>query len=41
MKFDFQKWWEEKLFKGNESINDIYPNKENVFMVPNYEMKRD
>ena len=39
MKFDSKKWWEEKQW--NQSINNIYPNEENVFMMPNQEMKWD
>ena len=37
----FQKNSEKKLFLWNQSINVIYPNEENVFMVPNREIKRD
>ena len=36
----FKKWWEVKFFLWNQSINIIYPNKENMFMVPNHEKKR-
>ena len=39
MKFDSKKWWEEKLFLWIQSIDVIYPNEENRFMVPNYEKK--
>ena len=39
MNFDSKKWWEEKFFLQNQSINVIYPNKKNEFM--NHEMKRD
>ena len=29
----------EKLFLASQSINVIYPNEDNMFMVPNYEKK--
>ena len=29
------------FFLWNQSVNTIYPNEENVFMVPNHEMKGD
>ena len=31
----------EKLFLWNQSINVIYPNKKNEFMVPHHEKKGD
>ena len=37
--FDSKKWWKKKLFFWNQSINVVYPNKGNGFMVPNHEMK--
>ena len=39
MNFDSKKWWVEKLFMQNQSINFIYPNEENDFMIPNHEIK--
>ena len=39
--FDSKKLWEPKLFKWNQSLNLIYPNEENEFVVPNHENKRD
>ena len=36
-----RKMVERKLFLRNQSINIIYPNYENEFMVPNHEKKRD
>ena len=36
MNFDsVKKWWKEKLFWLNHSINIMYPNDENVLMMPN------
>ena len=35
-----KKWWKEKHFLSNQSINIIYPNDKNVFMVPIMEKKR-
>ena len=32
---------ETKFFLGNQSINVIYPDEENEFMVPNQEKKED
>ena len=32
-----KKWWKEKLFLWNKRINVIFPNEENVFLVPNQE----
>ena len=29
-----RKWWKEKLFLQNQSVNIMYPNEKNVFMVP-------
>ena len=40
MNFDSKKWFEEKLFKWNQSINLIYPDVGNKFMVPNHEKKK-
>ena len=40
MNFNFKKWWEEKLFKWNQSFNVTYPNEWNEFMVPDHEKKR-
>ena len=37
--FDYKKWRKEKLLLWNQSINVIYPNKENEFKVPNQEKK--
>ena len=34
-------YWKEKIFLWNQSVNAIYPNKENVFTVPNHERKGD
>ena len=39
MNFDSKKLWEEKIFLRNQSINVIYPNEENEFMVPSHEKK--
>ena len=39
MNFDSRKWLKAKLFFWIESINVIYPNEENEFMVPNHEKK--
>ena len=36
-----KKWWVEKLLVQNQSINVVYPNKENNFMIPNHENKGD
>ena len=36
---DSKKWWKEKLFRPSQSINIIFPNEENVYMVPNHEQK--
>ena len=36
MNFDSKKWWEEKFFLQNESINVVCPNKEKNIMVPNH-----
>ena len=41
MKFDSKEWWEVKFFLRNQSINIIYPNVENVFVVPNQQKKGD
>ena len=41
MNFGSKKWWKEKLFLWNQSINAIYPNKEHEFMVPNQEKEGD
>ena len=41
MNFDSKKWLEEKLFLQNKSINIIYPNKDNEFMIHNHEKKGD
>ena len=41
MNFDSKKWWEEKFLLGNQSINIVYPNEENEFMVPYHEKKGD
>ena len=35
-----KKWWKEKLFLSSQSMNVIYPNEENMFMVPNMKKKR-
>ena len=37
---DSKKWSKEKLFLSSQSINVIYPNDENVFIVPNHEKKK-
>ena len=37
MNFNSKKWWKEKLFLWNHSINIIYPNEWNEFMVTNHE----
>ena len=34
-----KKRWKDKLFISSQNINIIYPNEENVFMVPNHEKK--
>ena len=39
--FDSKIWLEEKLFKWNQSINVIFPNARNEFMVPNHEKNKD
>ena len=39
--FDFEKWLKEKPCLWSQSINAIYTNKENEFMVPNNEKKGD
>ena len=39
--FDSKKWWKEKVFLWNQCVNVIYPNEENVFIVPNHEKKGD
>ena len=36
-----KKWFKEMLFLWNQSVNVIYSNKENVFMVHNHEKKGD
>ena len=36
MNFDSKKLWEQKLCKWNQSINVIYPNGVNEFMMPNH-----
>ena len=36
---EFSKWQEEEFLLRNQGINIIYPNEENVFMMPNYEIK--
>ena len=36
-----KKRWEEKLFLWNQSINVIYPNEENEFMIHNHAKKGD
>ena len=41
MNFDSKKWWDEKFFLWNQSINVINPNEENEFMVTNHEENRD
>ena len=41
MNFDSKNKWEDKLFLRNQSINVIYPNKENEFMIHNHEKKGD
>ena len=38
---EFQIWWKEKFFFRNQSINIVYPNKENAFIVPNHEKEED
>ena len=38
--FNTKKWWKDKLFLWNQSINVIDPNKEKEFMVPNREKKK-
>ena len=37
----FLKWYKKKFFLWNESINIIYPNEENMVMVPNHEKNGD
>ena len=32
-----KKWWKEKLFLSLQSINIIYPNEDNMFVVRNHE----
>ena len=39
MNLDSKKWSKEKLFLSNQSIDVIYPNEENEFMIPNHEKK--
>ena len=39
--FDSKKWGEEKHYLWNQSINAIYPNKGNEFMIQNHEKKGD
>ena len=39
--FDSKKWSEEKLFLWNQSINVIYPNEKNEFIIPNHGKKGD
>ena len=41
MNFDSKKWREEKFFLWNQSVNIIYPNEGNKFMVPNHEKRED
>ena len=35
------KWQKEKLFLANQSIKTMYPNVENVFIVPNHKKNGD
>ena len=39
--FNFKKMVEGKAFLLSSNVNVIYPNKDNVFTVPNHEKKRD
>ena len=41
MSFNSKKWLEKKLFLWKQSINIIYPNEKNEFMIPNHEKKGD
>ena len=41
MNFNAKKFWKEKFFMWNQSINVICPNDENKFRVPNREKKGD
>ena len=34
-----KKWWNKRLFFWIHYVNVIYPNEENVFLVPNHEKK--